>query len=265
MRNLLLYVMAWNLVATAAWAGILGNQQQVIDFTKPEDAAKLARWSTPEHLGCTLGGFGWEGEKNTSRDGWLETEPLAIGTSWRPPQGAGLRVKLSTNYPAVVATGPSSKAFYVPSLFVRHSPDRVHWSDWQPLKMEEDPRNPGSVLYSANIGVPSRSTASYHTKLLEWSRRDDIAWGSDEHEFCEWLIKDDPQFFEKNRPFVGYVQFLVEGSFKGGQRLTRLEADVTWGVGGIHTFPKKPGADKRSLGMDAWNFRGEPKPVPANP
>ncbi len=241
----------WNFVTASTLATIEGNQQQVVDFTKPALAAKLARWSDPEHLGCTPEGFGWSGDSKSSRDGWVETEPLAIGTAWRPPQSATVTVKLPTNYPVVVATGPSSKAFYSPRIFVQHSCDRVHWSGWQPLKMEEDPRHPGSVVYSTTVGVPSRSSVAYHAKLLQWSRRDDIAWGSDEHEFCEWLVKDDPQFFANNRPFIGYVQFLVEGSFKGGQRLTRLEADVNWGVGGIHTFPKKPGADQRSQGMEA--------------
>jgi hypothetical protein len=226
------------LTAVAA-AEIDGGHKQVIDFTQPEKAAKLATWSEPEHLGCTKDGFGWDGDKLTSRDCWIETEPLAIGTSWRPTQNAGIRIKVQTNYPAIVSTGPHSKAFYTPSIYVRYSADRIHWSDWQPTDLNEDPRAPGTVLYTTRVGVPGRTSQAYHANLQEWSRRDDIAWASDEDEFCRWLVKQTPDYFAKVRPFVGYVQFLLEDSFKGSQRLTRFEADVHWGVGGMHQVPQR--------------------------
>jgi hypothetical protein len=251
-----LVVLAWCTLTSVATAGIAGGHQQVIDFTQPEQAAKLATWSDPEHLGCTKDGFGWDGDKNASRDGWIETEPLAIGTGWRPTQNAGIRIKLQTNYPAIVATGPHSKAFYTPSIYVRYSSDRIHWSDWQQTDLNEDPRAPGAVLYTTRVGVPRRTSEAYHAKLQEWSRSDDIAWASDEDEFCRWLVKQDADYFSKVRPFVGYVQFMLETSFSGSQRLTRFEADVHWAVGGIHQPPKDPAAEKRQESLRAWNFRG---------
>jgi hypothetical protein len=235
----------------------LGGHQQVVDFTQPEQAAKLASWSDPKNLGCTKDGFGWDGDKLSSRDGWIETEPLAIGTGWRPTQNAGIRIKLHTNYPAVVATGPHSKAFHTPSIYVRYSADRVHWSDWQPTNLEEDPRVPGTVIYTTRVGVARRACQSYEAKFQKWSRRDDVAWASDEDEFCRWLVKKEPDFFAKERPFVGYVQFLLETSFKGSQRLSRFEADVSWTVSGIHQPPKVPDAEKRLGNQNGWNFRGE--------
>ena len=251
-----LVVLAWGMLTAEAGAEIIGNHQQVIDFTQPELAAKLATWSDPEHLGCTTDGFGWDGDKRASRDGWIETAPLAIGTGWRPTVNAGIRIKVQTNYPAIVSTGPHSMVFYTPSIYVRYSADRVHWSDWQPTDLDEDPRAPGTVLYTTRVGVARRTSQAYHAKLEEWSRRDDIAWGSDEDEFCRWLVKQDPDYFAKARPFVGYVQCLLETSFKGSQRLTRFEADVQWSVGGIHQFAKDPAAEKRQQSQNGWNFRG---------
>ena len=244
------------LVPAVATAEIMGHHQQVIDFTQPERAAKLATWSDPKHLGCTKEGFGWDGDKLSSRDGWIETEPLAIGTGWRPTDNAGIRIKVQTNYPAIVSTGPHSKAFYTPSVYVRYSADQVHWSDWQPTNLDEDPRAAGTVLYTTRVGVPGRTSQTYHAKLQEWSRRDDVAWGSDEDEFCRWLVKQDADYFSKERPFVGYVQFLLETSFRGSQRLTRFEADVDWGVSGISQLPKALAAEKRQQTRNAWNFRG---------
>ncbi len=258
MYRYILAVSACCMLTAVATAGIMGGHQQVIDFTLPEQAAKLCTWSDPEHLGCTKDGFGWDGDKRTSRDGWIETKPLAIGTGWRPTHNAGVRIKIQTNYPAIVSTGPHSKAFYTPRVYVRYSADRVHWSDWQPTDLNEDPRAPGTVLYTTRVGVPRRTSQAYHAKLQEWSRRDDIAWASDEDEFCRWLVKQDPDYFAKVRPFVGYVQFLLETSFKGSQRLTRFEADVHWAVSGIQALKsaKGPAAEKRKVSRDGWNFIG---------
>jgi hypothetical protein len=247
---------AWCLSTTVLQAEITGSHQQVIDFTRPDQVARLATWSDPEHLRCTTAGFGWDGEKGSSRDGWIETEPLAIGTSWRPTRAADIRIKIETSYPAIVSTGPNSKAFYTPGIYVRYSADRVHWSDWQPTDLNEDPRAPETVLYTTRVGVPGRTSQGYHAKFQEWSRRDDIAWASDEDEFCRWLVKQDSDFFSKERPFVGYVQFLLESSFKEGQRLTRFEADVNWCVGGKHQLAKGPEAEKRQQSRDGWGFRG---------
>lgn len=252
-----------SLLTTAATAEIMGRQQQAIDFTAPAEAAKQSTWPNSKQLGCTKDGFGWGGDKRTSIDGWIETKPLAIGTGWRPPQSAEVRIKIQTNYPAIVSTSHHSKIFYTPGIYVRYSADRVHWSDWQPTKLSEDPRESGSALYTASIGVARRTSHAYRTKLQQWSRRDDIVWASDEDEFCRWLVKKEPDFFAKQRPFVGYVQFLIEDSFKGSQRLTRFEADVSWGVSGMQTIAQSPVATKRQNSSGAWDFRGVKAPPSA--
>lgn len=109
----------------------------------------------------------------------------------------------------------------------------------------------------AAVGVPRRASKDYDAKLQAWARRDDVAWGSDEDAFCHSLVKQDPDYFAKQRPFVGYVQFLLETSFRGSQRLTRFEAEVSWGVGGIHQLAKDPAAQKRIESQSAWGFRGD--------
>ncbi|MGE5192201.1 MAG: hypothetical protein ACM3U2_06820 [Deltaproteobacteria bacterium] len=81
-------------VASSAEAAILGSQSLEIDFTKPDEAARKATWSDPDHLTCTERGFGVVAEENACRDGWLQTIPAGIGTSWRPTSAAHLRVTL---------------------------------------------------------------------------------------------------------------------------------------------------------------------------
>lgn len=249
-------VTAWSLLTAVAAAEIDSSTKQVIDFTQPEEAAKMATWSDPKNLGCTKEGFGWDGEKRASRDGWIETEPLAIGLASRPPQNANIRIKLETSYPQVEAPTKNSKIINTPSIFVRHSTDRVHWSDWQPADMREDPRAVGTVVYSTQMGIPRRTIQVYQAKLYEWSKRADTNHGSDEDEFSRWLVKHEPDYFAKERPFVGYVQFLVDGSFRGGQRLTRFEADVGWVVSGINLPPKETAVMLQGGKTGAWSFRG---------
>ncbi len=257
MCRFVLAVSVWCLLPTVVSAEIMSSHQQVIDFTQPEQAAKLATWSPPKHLGCTKAGFGWDGDKDSSRDGWIETEPLAIGTGWRPTRDAQVRLTVQTNYPSIVSTGAHSKAFYTPSIYVRHSADRVHWSDWQPTALDENPRAPGKVLYTASVGVARRMRKDYEDRHQQWARREDVAWGSDEDAFCRWLVKQEPDYFAKQRPFVGYVQFLLESSFRGNQRLTRFEADVDWGIGGLQQLAKGPTSEKRLESQNGWGFRGD--------
>lgn len=242
------------LSTAAAAAGMFGSDQQVIDFTQPEQAAKLATWSDPKHLGCTKAGFGWDGEKRQVRDASIETEPLPIGTRWNPTRNAGIRITVQTNYPQVIHPAPKATTYSSPSIYVRFSADRVHWSDWQPTELSEHPRIPGTTLYTARVGVTRRGSESYDSKRRAWFQRDDIKSANDEDEFCRWLVKQEPNYFAKERPFVGYVQFLLEASFAGSQRLTRFDADVQWNVVAGHQ-PSKDAAPNKAKDT-GWNFRG---------
>lgn len=223
-------------------------------FHSARAGGKAGHLVAPQASGMHLG---WDGDKDSSRDGWIETEPLAIGTGWRPTQDAQVRLTVQTNYPSIVSTGAHSKAFYTPSIYVRHSPDRAHWSDWQPTALDENPRAPGKVLYTASVGVARRMSKDYEDRHQQWARREDVAWGSDEDAFCRWLVKQEPDYFAKQRPFVGYVQFLLESSFHGNQRLTRFEADVDWTVSGLQQLAKGPTSEKRLESQNGWGFRGD--------
>ena len=75
-------------------AGILGFHELKIDFTKAEDAKKKATWDDKAKLDITERGLGWDGETNGLRSGWVQTEPLAIGLSWRPMQSANVNLKI---------------------------------------------------------------------------------------------------------------------------------------------------------------------------
>ena len=66
----------------------------------------------------------------------------------------------------------------------------------------------------------------------------------------EWIVKKDPKFFERESPFIGYVEFLLETSVHGGQRVGKVDIRLGYGRSGVIAAP--PGADE----SDHWKFRG---------
>ncbi len=232
-------------------AGILGIQSVDVDLTKPDVAKQKADWSPK--LDCTTAGLGFDGETNTSRDGWMMTRPLGIGTSWRPTTGAGLRVRLSPLREKITLPNGMVSQPGNPAVFARYGCDGEHWSDWQPLK-ETGPAE-GSIQYEGMLRVTSQDRERYSEALQEYVRRDDVPWSCDEEAFCKTLVEQDRKYFAKQRPFIGYVQFLVEDNFPGQQRLAAFHADISWAVGGIASIPKDPEVQRQHDRRDAWGFR----------
>jgi hypothetical protein len=72
----------------------------------------------------------------------------------------------------------------------------------------------------------------------------------------KWILLQDPQFFSKSIPFVGYVQFLYEISLPAGQRITECHVEASFGVGGMHQPPKdKKLYDERD--NIPWRFKAK--------
>ena len=244
-------------VVSSARAAILGSQSLEIDFTRTDDAARKATWSDPDRLTCTAHGFGLDAEDNACRDGWLQTVPVGIGTRWRPTGWAHLRVTLKPARRKVTLPNGQSYEPAGPRLYARHSPDAAHWSDWQPLTNDRDASvKGGAMIYQCEAGTPARNREAYDRYREEY-RKLDVAWVDDEEALCDWILKRDPEFFSKHKPFVGYVQFLIEDCFPGGQRIESLSATMTWAVSGMHQPAKKPDAERKQSSLDGWQFRGD--------
>ena len=74
----------------------------------------------------------------------------------------------------------------------------------------------------------------------------------DEEALVEELVRREPKFFDESAPFIGYIQFLYEAQLHSGQRITGLEVNASWSLGGMHQRPKDENASK---GRDVpWRF-----------
>lgn len=238
----------------AASPAIIHERKQLtIDFTDPKDAAAKATWSVPDKIGVSKGGLGWDGETNNLRDGWIETVPLAVGRSWRPAQSVSLRVTLTSAPKELTLPNGQTLTPFAGSVFVRHSPDGKHWSNWQALTWERPEDDSASGRrFTGLVEVPHRERTEYE-RLWEEYRKQDVPWVDDEETLTRWIVEREPHFFRDHKPFIGYVQFLWEGPFYGGQRISSFEADVSFALSGWHSPPKDPAAEQDRDGP--WRFK----------
>ncbi|XHR27860.1 MAG: hypothetical protein ACFUZC_18250 [Chthoniobacteraceae bacterium] len=218
------------------------------DLTHEAEAKATLTWAQPEKIGVTKDGLGWDGDPSASVDGWIETQPIAVGTSWRPAPNVRLEVKISpAPKPFPTAYGQMS-TFGIGAAYARYSPDGKHWSTWQAL-------SPDSEKYSLRtfkgyLEVPKRERVSYEDLLSKYSALD-VRWKSDEEAAVRWILKRQPDFFAHSLPFIGYVQVLYEVQFGGGDRIHDFKVHWDCAIGSMATTPK-------DLDFDIQKDRGVP-------
>lgn len=233
-----------------------------IDFTNKKDAQKKAFWSPSDKMDITKQGLGRDGDPIFSIDGWIQTMPMALGLSWRAPYNISVRVTIPPPPIEIVLDNGQRGIPYVGDVYVRYSPDLKHWSSWKVLEhtgslYREDKKEPGRH-YTATIRVPYRERSTY-TKLLSDYAKLDVTWKSDEEAAVHWILSRQPEFFSINIPFIGYVEFLFEGSIREGQRIKFLKADVSYlAMDGSHIPPKDTNAYK-DRDSSPWRFKAEEK------
>ena len=255
------------LVVSSAEASILDFKSLAIDFTNAADAKAKATWSEPDKLAVSTNGLGWDGEAASSRDGWIQSVPLALGLSWRPPYAVSVRVSVHPKPTELVLNSGQKSTPYAGDVYVRYSPDLLHWSTWQVLQPSEpqsntEKQNPGRH-FSGTVRVPYSDREEYGMLISEYARLD-VPWKSDEDAAVHWIPEKAPDFFAKQLPFIGYVQFRYEGGFYGGQRIQSFKADVSYGMSGLHSSPKDKDAYK-DRDSRPWSFRAEQTKKDAEP
>ncbi len=236
-------------------ASIIDFKELDIDFTDTTDAAAKATWSDPDILTITTNGLGWDGEPASLRDGWIHTVPMALGISWRTPSAISIRVSIEPQIEVITLDNGQVTTPYQGDVYVRYSPDTMHWSTWQVLGPGDQQNStliqiPGRH-FSGTIRVPYIEMVEYRQMLQKYAELD-VPWRSDEEAAVRWILENDPGFFEKQIPFIGYIEFLYEGSFHGGQRITSFRAEITYGMSGLHYAPENDDYGDRD--SRPWSF-----------
>jgi len=248
-RLLWLTAMGVGLLPPLVNARITGGKELTIDFSRTAEARAQAHWSPS--LTLSADGIGLDAAEGVTREAWIETVPIPVGMSWRAP--AAVRVAAEMTPRAFeTADADGGRSITDPgTLYVRYSPDSQHWSTWQVLVRggggrEADPR------HSALILVPRSARKEYEQQLRTYAGLD-VPWSSDEDAASRWIVSQDPSFFERNLPFVGYVQLRLERDFASSERLQSLSVEIRYSMGGLHAAPADESAS-RGRDSQPWSF-----------
>ena len=159
----------------------------------------------------------------TSRDFWFQTQPIAAGPAWRPPTFATIDLTLKD-----LVFDEASISNYI-RVFARYSAERAHWSSWYPIPSTT--RTMTSSTFHGELQLPRFARKQYDSLMGEWWQTNPV-WGSDEREFCDWLVAHHRDYCANEIPFIGWVQLLVEGGAQG-LRIGGISADIKASVGGM--------------------------------
>lgn len=176
---------------------------------------------------------------NMSAEVWVQSQPISAGMSWRPPTSATIKLEVE---------GGAEDFTYLHAYF-RYSCDRVHWSTWYNLQSLKPQDGIVASVYESYLSIPRMAQGPYYAKMQEWWKTNP-PWSSDEHELCVWIASQDPDFFSREFPFVGYVQVRIEGETRGVQ-LKSLLIKISAAMSGLTTLSKGRG---RSTTGEKWFF-----------
>jgi len=225
------------LSAITVQAQFISSDTAKIQFA-PTKVPDGVTWSPSVSL--TDGGlFSEKLPPNISAEVWVQSQPISAGMSWRPPTSATIRLDVEAG----------AEDFTYLHAYFRYSCDRVHWSTWYnspPLKAQNGIAGP---VYEGSLAIPRMAQVVYYAKMQEWWKTNP-PWSSDEHELSVWIARQDPDFFSREFPFIGYLQVRIEGETRGVQ-LKSLSIKVSSVVSGLTALSKGRG---RSTTGEKWFF-----------
>jgi len=229
-------------LSSLPWAEAIvhGGPATRIRFQKGRVPAGLS-WSPNLTLTEDRGLVPPKPKEKTSYEVWLRTQKVPAGLGWRPP--SSVRVTLSVY-------GTAASGFPLNS-YLRYGCDGRHWSTWYRMEPSKETRDGAMKTYVCRIEVPGVARERYRALMLKWWKTQPV-WPSDEAALCRWIIKQEPDFFSREFPFVGYLQILQESQgLETDFALTQMEISVRWTVGGKHSTPRdgsEPDSEKE------WSF-----------
>jgi len=262
LRFVLIIGMALAIVVSAN-GSIIAGDRVLIDLTDPNSPAEHSLvWTPHKKVQQTDKGLVFSYPKsNASVDFGLLTKPYAIGLSWRPTQSVRLDVELSPVGKETKYSGGTLYPSYY-SVYVRYSTDLKNWSSWHVLQNQhldwETRIKADKHKFNIQLQVPQKARKEYTEYLYKYMKMD-VPWTSDEEALVKWILTKEPNFFKKQIPFIGYIQFLCEGGMRANQPLSKMKIEISWGVGGTHSLPRDEDVYKNRDNVP-WRYKASDSP-----
>lgn len=225
------------------------------DLTNSETAVKQLRWNDASTVKVTEKGLYWDGPSDRRRDVRIESiNPIAVGWSWRTVSWVGITVHVDSIGPIDFYSAARDAAHA--SLLLRYSCDRKNWTDWAPL----DPQAAGASAKSPSriagtIDVPKAEFEAYQALITRYTHLD-VPWPSDEEAAAKWILQQDPKYFERHKPFVGYLQFAVATRLAGSTPIRSISVHIVCQAGGMHMPPKDKSTYEGRMELP-WRFTAD--------
>jgi len=240
------------LAATSAESELLHSRDLTFDFTQSPSTGKQVTWNDPEVFRCTEKGLAWNGPSSKKRAIRIETtEPIAVGWSWRTIEELSIRIDvvppMAFDFVGTSKLEPESK------LLARYSPDRKNWSDWSEFELSEKKLSHlESPSHIGRLEIPDKDSIRYKQYLQAYQNLD-VPWRNDEEAAVSWILQQDKTFFEKQIPFIGYVQFAVTTLLPGSTPIESINLYMFYTAGGFHDPPKDMKANEYRYQLP-WRF-----------
>lgn len=251
LRLFLIAVVLAGIPAAPSEAEIIGLSEHEIDLTKPKASIEKVWWDNGQLFGLSEKGLGRTSSPAGTREVTLRTtQPIALGTWWRPTDNASIQ--------ATITWAGEHAGAMRGDLYVSYSCGAASWSDWQLVPQTRASTTKTTRVHNTVLQIPRDVRKAYWRELREYGKQDDIAWDSDEEAFTTWKRRRDASPFSRTRPFIGYLRFKYETEVPHGTYLTGMSFDTTWVVSGISSVPSKAVEviqEKRQ--GEAWSWRAD--------
>jgi hypothetical protein len=241
------------------------GQTVEIDFTVQTNATSQATWSNSENIKCTKAGLQLQAPErpylSDAERVWIETNPIPVGFSWEPLHGLKLFVTELPSFKDGKKENEIIPSTYAGRAFVRYSTDSKHWSSWLYLAEEEaqaELKKPAKRRYSGIVVIPEKEKFEYDKLVKEYATLAplDDPWPEDQEAACKWILKKNPNFFQRNPPRIGYIQVLYEKPFEANESIRALEIEIIASTSREMRGPRNP-KDFEERQKGHWRFKSE--------
>ncbi len=203
-----------------ASAVVVSDERVAITFQK-EKVPSGVTWSSFFTL-TDKGLVSAPGKGATPNGIWIQTQKIPVGLAWRPPKACNIRLIL-------IRANEKPEAGI--KAWVRYGCDGEHWSTWYKLR-ESGPDQNKRTTYSYDLQLPLAAQAKYDILKEEWRKANSRSFADDDT-VCAWIARQYPEFFDREIPLIGYVQFRLESLIlPPGVAISGLEIDTFWTVAG---------------------------------